>query len=176
MKQIRFLAIPLFAVFMGIALLLPLSAAAASQAPKASSGTLTAPVTGTLSNGGAFNGTFTPTHFSGHHNTLNATGTLTGTLTNAAGTVIGTVSQTVNLAVTSASGTCQVLYLHTGAITLTLLGLTVDISPITINITANPAGGLLGQLLCDVANLLGNGTPLGSLSGLLNQILGQLGL
>ena len=177
MKRIQFLAIPLLAVLMGIALLLPLSAGAAS-AKAASSGTLTAPASGTIpSIGGTFSGNFVPAHFSNQQGKLYVTGTLEGTLYNATGNVIGTVTQpNVTLPVTSASGTCQILYLHTGEITLTLLGLTVDISPITITITANPAGGLLGQLLCDIANLLNSGAPLGSLAGLLNQVLAALGL
>ena len=181
MKRIRFLAIPLLAVFMGIALLLPLSAAAAtSHSASTSNGTLTAPVTGTIpSIGGTFSGNLTPKHFVGHNGSLSVVSTLTGTLTDASGNTIGTVSRAVNLAVTSAAAaptTCQILFLHTGAITLTLLGLTVDISPITINITANPSGGLLGSLLCSIANLLNNGSPLGSLANLLNQVLAQLGL
>lgn len=186
MKRVRLLTIPLLVVLMGIAVFLPLSAGAQSvQAVSNSNGTLTAPVTGTIPGGGTFTGNFVPTHFVGHHNALSVHGTLTGTLTNAAGTVIGTVTKTVNLPVTSAAvpaataaaaTTCTILNLNTGAIHLNLLGLVVDIAPITITITANPSGGLLGQLLCDVANLLSGGSPLGSLASLLNQILTQLGL
>lgn len=180
MKRVRLLAIPLLVVLMGIAVFLPLSAGAQSvQAVSNSNGTLTAPVSGTIPGGGTFTGNFVPTHFVGHNGALSVHGTLTGTLTNAAGTVIGTVTKTVNLTVTSAvpdPTTCTILNLTTGPIHLNLLGLVVDISPITINITANPSGGLLGQLLCDVANLLNGGSPLGSLASLLNQILTQLGL
>jgi hypothetical protein len=180
MKRVRLLAIPLLVVLMGIAVFLPLSAGAQSvQSVSNSNGTLTAPVTGTIPGGGTFTGNFVPSHFVGHSGALSVHGTLTGTLTNAAGTVIGTVTKTVNLAVSSAAPaatTCTILNLNTGAIHLNLLGLVVDISPITITITANPSGGLLGQLLCDVANLLSGGSPLGSLANLLNQILTQLGL
>ena len=46
----------------------------------------------------------------------------------------------------------------------------VNLSAISLDITAVPgAGKLLGNLLCAVANLL-NGTGVGSLSGLLTQI------
>src|SRR5450759_2501450 len=48
---------------------------------------------------------------------------------------------------------------------------------ITINITANPAGGLPGTLLCDIANLLSNGGLLGNLNAIvadLNQIIALL--
>jgi hypothetical protein len=41
--------------------------------------------------------------------------------------------------------------------------LVIDIAPIHINITAVPAGGLLGQLLCSLANLL-SGIDLGNLA------------
>jgi hypothetical protein len=61
-----------------------------------------------------------------------------------------------------------------GPISLNLLGLNVQIGggpdgldPIAVIITADPTGGLLGQLLC---GLLGGG-PLAQIVGLLNQIL-----
>ena len=75
--------------------------------------------------------------------------------------------------------TCNVLNLVLGPLHLNLLGLNVDLNQVVLNITANPAGGLLGQLLCDVANLLSSGPLSGlltQLGGLLNQILGQLSL
>jgi hypothetical protein len=54
----------------------------------------------------------------------------------------------------------------------------VHVSQITITITANPAGGVLGQLLCDIANLLNSGSPLSQILSQiladLNQILGML--
>jgi hypothetical protein len=43
-----------------------------------------------------------------------------------------------------------------------------------LDIDADPTGGLLGSLLCAVANLLNIGGPLADLVGLLNQILGLL--
>jgi hypothetical protein len=65
---------------------------------------------------------------------------------------------------------CPILVLDIGAIHLDLLGLVVDLAPISLDITAVPgAGNLLGNLLCAVANLL-NGTGGGSLGGLLAQI------
>lgn len=74
--------------------------------------------------------------------------------------------------------TCEILRLELGPVFLNLLGLEVEIPEgLLITITANPAGGLLGELLCAIANLLsGNGIALGRLRNLLNQVLGALGL
>jgi hypothetical protein len=52
-----------------------------------------------------------------------------------------------------------------GPLDLNLLGLRVEVDncandPVILDITANPARGLLGQLLCGLANLLqGDPTP-----------------
>lgn len=165
---------------MGVAFLLPLNAAAAStQAASRSTGSLTQTITNDPAtvNGasGLLNGTLTITKFVAQQGQLQAVGTLTGTITNSSGQILATLTSVpVTALISSATGTCQILYLHTGEITLNLLGLMIDISPITINITANPSGGLLGQLLCDIANLLNNGTPLVALTGLLNQVLAAL--
>ena len=43
----------------------------------------------------------------------------------------------------------------------------IDLNQIVLNITANPAGGLLGQLLCSLAG----GLPLTTIADILNQIL-----
>jgi hypothetical protein len=57
------------------------------------------------------------------------------------------------------SATCNILSLAIGPLDLNLLGLRVELDdcdngPVTIDITADPTGGLLGGLLCAVANLL----------------------
>jgi len=75
----------------------------------------------------------------------------------------------------AAVGTCDVLNLVLGPLDLNLLGLEVHLDTVVLDIVANPAGGLLGQLLCGVANLLNLGL-LGQLADLLNQILDALGL
>jgi hypothetical protein len=49
---------------------------------------------------------------------------------------------------------CNILNLDLGPIDLNLLGLVVETSPIEIDITAIPGGGLLGALLCAIAGLL----------------------
>jgi len=62
-----------------------------------------------------------------------------------------------------ADPTCPILHLSLGPINLDLLGLKVDTSRICLDITAHRGGGLLGDLLCAIANLLNNGTPLGTI-------------
>jgi len=85
--------------------------------------------------------------------------------------------------------TCPILDLSLGPINLSLLGLNVDTSPICLEITATQGGGLLGDLLCNIANLLNGGLTLAQIlptlssaqlntldSGLttvLNQVLAQ---
>src|SRR5204863_6782626 len=58
------------------------------------------------------------------------------------------------------AGACPILDLMLGPITLDLLGLVVETSPICLTITAFENGGLLGDLLCSIANLLNGGLPL----------------
>lgn len=84
-------------------------------------------------------------------------------------TVPFTAPVNISLAPDQTPGTCPVLDLALGPINLDLLGLVVETSPICLNITAIPGGGLLGDLLCSVANLLNGGLSLG-------QILGGQGL
>jgi hypothetical protein len=80
----------------------------------------------------------------------------------------------------NAAGGCDILNLSLGPINLDLLGLIVvlnncDGGPVTVNLTALPNGGLLGELLCGLAGGLNNGTALTTLLGTLNtQALGTL--
>ena len=62
----------------------------------------------------------------------------------------------------SQTGGCPILNLSLGAIDLNLLGLRVQTSDICLDVTAIPGGGLLGDLLCGVANLLSGGMPIGT--------------
>ena len=97
-----------------------------------------------------------------------ATGTLTGTL---GGENIG--SPTISIPVSQISrSTCQILRLTLGPIDLNLLGLLVHVDRIVISITAQQGpGNLLGNLLCDIANLLNTGGLFTSILSDLNQIL-----
>jgi hypothetical protein len=61
---------------------------------------------------------------------------------------------------------CPILDLRIGPIHLNLLGLKVDTSPICLSIKGDSgAGNLLGNLLCDVANLLNQGQSLSTILG-----------
>jgi hypothetical protein len=51
-----------------------------------------------------------------------------------------------------AAGTCSILDLVLGPLHLDLLGLVVDLNRVHLTITGNPAGGVLGRLLCGLAN------------------------
>jgi hypothetical protein len=79
------------------------------------------------------------------------------------------------LPVSAAGTTCTILHLTLGALDLNLLGLTVHLDPVLLDISAVQApGNLLGNLLCAVAHLLDGTGPLGGLTALLNQILAIL--
>lgn len=85
--------------------------------------------------------------------------------------LIGTnpFTSVVNLATEAAQAgaACPILDLSLGPIDLNLLGLRVQTSPICLEITAYDGGGLLGDLLCSVANLLQQGVPLSDILSLL---------
>ena len=142
-----------------------------SFAPSTTSGTLGSLGTGTLT------GTLNIQQFVNQNGNLVAVGTLVGTLTNAAGQATSVVINNVAATVTAATGSCSILSLTLGPLHLDLLGLVIDLNQVNLNITAVPgAGNLLGNLLCDVANLLNQGGALTQITNLLNQILGGLRL
>jgi hypothetical protein len=67
-----------------------------------------------------------------------------------------------------AEGECDILNLALGPIDLNLLGLVVALDdceggPVTVDIVAIEGGGLLGDLLCEVAGLLDGGLDLGNI-------------
>jgi hypothetical protein len=120
---------------------------------------------------GAFDGLLTLQQFVQQGNQLLAEGTLT----------IAKQGQVVSLPVTlpvsqiQVTGTCEILHLVLGPLDLNLLGLEIHLNRVVLDIVANPAGGLLGQLLCAIANLLPPSGNLAALIDLLNQILDLLG-
>ena len=97
---------------------------------------------------------------------LVATGTASVTRNGKTTTVPFTAPVSLELAQgqTNAAG-CPILNLALGPIDLDLLGLVVQTSPICLDITAIPGGGLLGDLLCSVANLLNGGLSLDQILG-----------
>jgi hypothetical protein len=155
---------------LGMNVLAPASAHAAPAQQTTTNPLTNIPVTGTNALG-TFNGVLNITNFAIQNGTLVAQGVLNGTLTNAAGTVLATVT---NLPVTlplSTGGTCPILHLVLGPITLNLLGLQLTTNQIVIDLTAiSGPGNLLGNLLCAVAHLLDSNASSGALQNLLNQL------
>jgi hypothetical protein len=140
------------------------------------------PVTGTLSDGGTFVGTFTAKRLAYDEatKTLTMTGTLTGTATTAAGVVSAvrqefttpiTLSRTTSAGVmhtVSAMLSCSVLFLDLGPLHLDLLGLVVDLNEVVLAVNAvTGSSALLGNLLCAILGLLD--IP-GAIAGLLQLI------
>lgn len=161
MKQ-RLMSVALLLSLLSAFVLAPAStmAAAPTQAPNPLKGI---PLTGTVT--GA---TLNITSFAVQDGKLVAL----GNITNPAGYVLAN-----NVAIPAAvTGTCDILHLTLGPLDLNLLGLVVHLDQVKLDITAQAGGGLLGNLLCAIANLL-NGTPLNLtlLSGLLNQVLSAIG-
>jgi hypothetical protein len=178
----------LFLVGMFLAMLV-IPAPALAQGTGVGAG-LTVPVQGLARGGGRVTGTFTILKFvstGDANNPVGALGTLVLTTANgrtavtqavmpvqvssaAAGTGGGTIS--------AQQLTCEILNLTLGPLDLNLLGLVIHLDQVHLTIDANPAGGLLGQLLCAVANLLGPGGLIADLTAFLtalNALLAALG-
>jgi hypothetical protein len=197
------------AVVVGLAMTASLGLAAgglqsaASAAPQTASravahtdqGKLVSTIKGKTSNGQKVTGTFTPLHVAKKHGHLMVKGLVQGVIHQASGkstTFSGlksvpvkkingqSMSRGAAKAAVSDRAACNILHLVLGPLDLNLLGLTVHLNQVVLDITAVPgAGNLLGNLLCAVAGLL-DGTPvgglLGQIAGLLNQILAALNL
>jgi hypothetical protein len=154
------------------------STGAAAQSSRRGTHSVSSFVQGTDGSGSTFSGVVTISHFGTDANQLVAEGVLNGTLTHSDGTT-STISQSVSFPVAGIDPNCQILNLVLGPLDLSLLGVTIHLNQVVLNITAVPGpGNLLGNLLCDVANLLNNGgtlsTLLTQLQTLLNQILAAL--
>ena len=146
---------------------------AAPPAPALSvpvSGTFTDAVGGT----GTFVGSLSLNRFAVRNGALTAIGTLTGTLTDSLGNIVGNVTQSVALPM-AASATCDILHLELGPLDLNLLGLMVHLDQVVLDITAQQGGGLLGDLLCSLADLLNGNAALTAIANLLNNVLRILG-
>lgn len=162
-----------------IALFGAVGTASTATAAPGQSNTKTVAVTGKGPNGAKFDGLFAIADFATGSSPTGAVanGLLTGTLTQpgerGAGQSGGqSVSQNIAMPVAALQATCQVLNLTLGPLDLNLLGLQVHLDVVHLTIDADPAGGLLGQLLCSLAG--GIGGPVGTIIGLLNQILAAL--
>ena len=152
--------------------------ATADPPPGKGNNTNVVKVTGTGANGAKFNGQFTATSAKADPSAPKGVavgGQLTGKLINPGQgqNTSQDVSQAIAMPVANLQATCQVLNLVLGPLDLSLLGLNVHLDQVTLNVTADPSGGLLGQLLCSLAG--GIGGPLDAIVNLLNQILAVLG-
>jgi hypothetical protein len=153
----------------------PLGAPVLAQQGQGGPGLVVPNVTGSLLQGGQTvgeltGGTLTITRLQERGGQLLADGTLTGT---AQGQSVTQAFRDVPLTLADLNGgACDILNLDLGPLNLDLLGLVVDLSPVSLDVTAIPgAGNLLGNLLCAVAGLLDQG-PAGGLGGILNELLG----
>ena len=169
------------AILLAGAVALVPGASAASAAPAVSKASVaaaqpaasTVPVTGTLPDGTAFTGALSDLTARAVNGVVQLSGTITGTGIPAGGTTFTAPIQ--NLATPAG---CAILNLDLGPLNLNLLGLVIDLAPVSLDVTAVPgAGNLLGNLLCAVAGLLdGPGGALGGIAALLNRLLTGLGL
>lgn len=133
-------------------------------------------VTGKAKGGKKFTGTYTIDRFVARGDDVVAVGTLKGKLKNrrvrregvrmpVSGFADAATAQSSQLA-------CRILTLRLGPLDLNLLGLRVQLNRINLRITAIPGGGLLGDLLCGIANLLDPPAILGNnLAAVLNSLL-----
>lgn len=153
---------------------------------------LSLPINGTFVDAvggtGNFNGTFQLLRFTASGDQLLANGYVSGTLTDSTGRAIGSVMRAVSIPTSVTGGvaaaskagrfgvtsqaTCDILNLVLGPLHLDVLGLTVDLNQVVLDIGAETgSGNLLGNLLCAVTNLLNGVGSLVDIANLLNRIL-----
>ena len=133
-------------------------------------------VTGTAKNGKKFTGTYTIDRFISRGSRVLAVGTLKGRLKNRRVNrdgvripVTGFADQGV---AQSTQLVCRILTLTLGPLDLNVLGLRIQLNQVNLRITAIPGGGLLGDLLCGLANLLNPPALVGNdLAAVLNSLL-----
>jgi hypothetical protein len=133
-------------------------------------------VTGTAKNGKKFAGTYSIDRFISRRGQVLAVGTLKGRLknrrVNRSGVRIPVTGFTDQGAAQSAQLVCRILTLTLGPLDLNLLGLRIQLNQVNLRITAIPGGGLLGDLLCGLSNLLNPAGLAGNqLSAVLNALL-----
>jgi hypothetical protein len=180
-------ALAVCALSLGVA-----STASAAQQPATTPLTKKVAVTGTK----GFKGTYTIDRFTTRNGKLVAVGTLSGKLKKNGKTksvkrngvivpaaATGAGPKTLPGATTAQvlpdlPNSCQVLNLTLQPITLNLLGLVVRTNLINVRIDAIPStfpgGGLLGDLLCSVTNLLNPAGGLGPLTTAINNLTAAL--
>jgi hypothetical protein len=133
-------------------------------------------VSGSGKGGKQFTGTYTIDRFVARGEDVFSVGTLKGKLKNRRvkrenvripATGFGVVG-----AAQSSQLVCRILTLTLGPLDLNLLGLRIQLNRVNLRITAIPGGGLRGDLLCGLANLLNPPAVLGNdLAAVLNSLL-----
>ena len=169
------------------AIAVPVASANGTTVPNRTPALKTIAIHGMAKNGKQFNGTYAIQRFVAGANKVSAVGTLKGKLGGHPVTrynvkmpakLAGAPTTTAHTA-----QTCTVLQLQLGPIDLNLLGLNVQLFggtnpanqlPVTLLITADPTGGLLGQLLCNLNTSLGGSGILSTLNSDLQQLAATL--
>ena len=168
-----------------------LGAQAAGESRGAASALSAIPVSGTFTDSdgaGTFTGTLDIHRFVARDHALFAIGTIEGTLRSALGATRSVTDQPVRLPVTRVSvgsssrpstersvstqqvaQDCQILHLEFGGITLNVLGVTLQLSPIALDVNL---GGLLGSILCGLLGALGGVAAPPTQANMLNRGLG----
>jgi hypothetical protein len=169
------LTLAALAAMISCALLLGVTATAGAQTATRDL-TKRVPVTGTAKNGKQFKGTYTIDRFISRKGKVFAVGTLKGRLNHRNVTRHDVRIPVSNFAqqsgATTSQAACNVLTLTLGPLDLNLLGLRVQLNRVNLRITAIPGGGLLGDLLCGIANLLNPAQIAGNnLAAVLNSLL-----
>jgi hypothetical protein len=172
----------LVAIMCAAILVVPVAAGAQTPAKSVRATSLTSiPLKGTVqSNGKSFTGRYTVDRFVTRNGKAYAIGTVTGKIGNRSVSksnvaIPAKVARSTSSA--KAAATCPVLHLDLGPLNLNLLGLTVHLNQVVLDINAvSGPGNLLGNLLCGVANLLNGNSLLGNqiapLLNIVNQLLG----
>ncbi|MFD0689005.1 hypothetical protein [Actinomadura fibrosa] len=171
--------IHLSALTVAVLTALAFSIVPASAAPRAAAPAPldSVPVSGTTEDGSTFTGTVVPTAFTSQGRQVLVNGDLTGTLRDSSGTTTEVTRTPVSLPVALPAATCPILHLTLGPLDLNLLGLTVHLDRVVLDITAiSGPGNLLGNLLCAIAGLLDGTGDLSGLAALLAQLNALLGL
>ena len=152
------------AAMLSCALMLGAASTAGAQTPTQDL-TKKIDVTGTAKNGKKFKGTYTINRFISRGDSV-LVGKLTGRLKHRRVSRTGVRIPVTGFAEQGAaqrrSPVCRILTLTLGPLDLNLLGLRIQLNQVNLRITAIPADGLLGDLLCSITNLLNPPALLGS--------------
>lgn len=164
------------AVLVSCGLLATAGSASAQDVPLAKK----VPISGEAKNGKQFTGTYKINKFVAKGDQVFAVGKLKGELKNRKVTRRGVripvqsfeKQPILGARASQVPGACQILRLVLGPLDLNLLGLRVQLNQVNLLITAIPGGGLLGDLLCAISNLLNPQAVLGNtLAQILNALL-----